>query len=233
MRSAGAIPNSSAVATATSAVKPTTRQSSDRSRTTVLRGVESCADDQAAAPLREQQSEAAPDDGQQQALDQQLPGERKREAPSASRMRELVAAAGGARQHQVGDVRAGDQQHQHDDRHDDPERPLVAGAKAGRTGSGRNQRQAVAQILLELGGGQPSGSVASRTCGWIARSAAVACSAVWPGFSRAMISSTQVDRASSQLRGPRTIACVPIGTATSNDRPAVGRGMTAASRRRS
>ncbi len=34
-----------------------------------------------------------------------------------------------------------------------------------------------------------------------------------------MISSTHVDRASSQLRGPWTIACVPIGTATSNDRP--------------
>ena len=34
-----------------------------------------------------------------------------------------------------------------------------------------------------------------------------------------MISSTHVDRASSQLRGPWTMACVPIGTATSNDRP--------------
>ena len=37
-----------------------------------------------------------------------------------------------------------------------------------------------------------------------------------------MTSSTHVDRASSQLRGPWTMACVPIGTATSNDRPGDG-----------
>jgi hypothetical protein len=37
-----------------------------------------------------------------------------------------------------------------------------------------------------------------------------------------MISSTQVERSSSQWPGPRTIACVPSGTATSNERPWLG-----------
>ncbi len=72
-------------------------------------------------------------------------------------------------------------------------------------------------------GRQLVGRVASRICGRAARSAELAASTVWPGRRRAITSSHHVERASSQLRSfPCTRSTIPIGTATSNDRPTLG-----------
>ena len=204
-RSAGATPNSSAVATATSAVKPTTRQSSDRSSATVPRGVDSCPHDQPAAPLREQQSERGADRrraaGSRPAAAGRC-GIARRRAPDAasaraggrvarasSRLAMLAQAISSTSTTTAMMIQ---------------QRPLVAGAKA-RPGPPaaetrvRPSRRYSSELLR-----RPvlSGSVASRICGCDRPQRRVACSAVWPGFSRAMISSTQVERASSQLCGP-------------------------------
>jgi hypothetical protein len=52
----------------------------------------------------------------------------------------------------------------------------------------------------------------------------VASSGVWPGRKRPRTPSHQVERSSSQLRRPLgwTRSTIPIGAATSNDRPTVG-----------
>ena len=61
--------------TATSAVNPTTRQSSARSSTTVLRGVESWPTIRRLPHCANTRPSAAPSHGEQQAFDQQLPGD--------------------------------------------------------------------------------------------------------------------------------------------------------------
>ncbi len=61
---------------------------------------------------------------------------------------------------------------------------------------------------------QSGGVVAARICGWTPRSAAVASSTDWPGFSRIMIWSHQVDRP-SRKPGRSVSEAAPIGAYTS------------------
>ena len=64
--------------------------------------------------------------GQQQALGEQLPRDAQARRAERQAQAELLAARGGARQQQVREVRARDQQHQPDDDHDRQQRPTVA-----------------------------------------------------------------------------------------------------------
>ncbi len=65
-------------------------------------------------PHAEQQAGDPAERREQQALGQQLADDAARPAPSATRTRELAAARRAARQQEVGDVRARDQQHEAD-----------------------------------------------------------------------------------------------------------------------
>ena len=73
--------------------------------------------------------EPAGDERQQHRFDEQLPDD----VPSAGAERDadadLVRAMGGARQQQVGDVRAGDQQHEADRAHQRPEQQCGAAVR--------------------------------------------------------------------------------------------------------
>ena len=94
------------------AVNPSTRQSSERSRNTRVGGRRQLPHEQPAAPLREEQPEQRADAGQQQALAQQLPRDPQARRAERDAHAELVPARGRAREEQVRDVRARDQQHE-------------------------------------------------------------------------------------------------------------------------
>ena len=171
---------------------------------------------QLAAPLREQQSARGADAGEQQALGEQLPGNPESRGADRQPDAQLVPARRRARQQQVGDVGAGDQQDEDDDAHDDEQRPLVAVAQFGRARGRRRQREALAQVLfLSLRPASPAASFRFGSAGCACRSAAVASSAVCPGLRRAKISRNHVERASSQWPFPISSGEVPSGTATS------------------
>ena len=134
---AGASPNSSAVARPTAAVKPRTRQSSERSRATVRAEL---ADEQRAAPLaRSPDRRGCPRRPGAECLDQELAGQPAARGAERQPHAQLAAAAAGARQHQVGEVGARDQQHAADDDQDHRERLGEAGAqcRAAAGGVGR------------------------------------------------------------------------------------------------
>ena len=186
----------------------------------MLRGVDSCP-----TIIRLPhwaKGERRPETREQQALDQQLARDPEARGAEREAQRQLVTAARGARQHQVGDVGAGNQQDDRDHRHDDPERLLVARAKPGRSCGCRNKGQTLVQVLVEH---RLRPSFGERGFPNLRLNRAQRQGGLFdglPGFSLAMIDSTQVERASSQLAGPCTIACVPSGTATSNERPWLG-----------
>ena len=71
-------------------------------------------------------------------------------APSASRMAISAAALVGARQQQVGDVGAGDQQHDADDGHQDRSRSARPARRPGRCGFSRASSSGTAPALRPL-----------------------------------------------------------------------------------
>ena len=112
-RSAGAMPNSRAVATATAAVKPSTRQSSAEIEEHVVGGRRQLPHEQPAAPLREEPARAArrrpTAAGSRSSSCRAMPHPRRAERHAHA---ELVPARRGAREQQVRDVGAGNQQDQ-------------------------------------------------------------------------------------------------------------------------
>ena len=123
-------------------------------------------DEQAAAPVRDAEAGERARGREQQDLDEQL----AREAPARRAQRqahaELVASRGGARQEQIGDVGAGDQQHERDHGHRHEHRlaigaahqstcrrrPTTAGTAASRccVAEGRTGVMRIARRLADL-----------------------------------------------------------------------------------
>ncbi len=73
---------------------------------------------------REQQADAAGEERQCQTLGQHLPRQPRRPGAERRPQRELVAPLDRARQHQVGDVGARNQDHERDRPEEEPQRPL-------------------------------------------------------------------------------------------------------------
>ena len=154
--SAGSAPNSMPVSTETTSVKPSTVASMPTSLARVVKRAVKATSRWSAAAARPRPISAA-GDRQQRALGQQLAHEPA--APGAERRahRELAAAPQHARQHQVRDVRAGDQQHaadgaqQHEQRRPRAQRQLVAEAHR-RRGEARALRVGIRVVGREAGG---------------------------------------------------------------------------------
>ena len=113
MSSAGASPKAMPVASETSAVKARTRASSSRLRDARdAFGAE--RDDQIRAPEREHHARDAAEAGQQHALGQKLADDARAARAERQPHLDLTLPADGAFEQQVGDVHAGDQQHERD-----------------------------------------------------------------------------------------------------------------------
>ena len=149
-RSAGAIPNSTAVAMAMPAVNPSTRQSSGRLEEHGVGGRRQLPHEQPAAPLREEQPDQRADAGQQQALAQQLPRDPHARRAQGDAHAELVPARRRAREEQVRDVRARDEEHEADDHHDGGQRQAVALAQRRTAGRRGDQREALFEVGLHV-----------------------------------------------------------------------------------
>ena len=147
-RSAGAVPNSTAVSAVTDAVNASTRQSSTRSRNTRSTVVDNCATsarlphDARITPI------TAPHPERTRLSVSPCRARRQRDAPSATPHAHFVAAGGGPREQQVGDVRARDQQDQRDDREDRQQRPAVLQTQRRCTDAGRHERERIVQEFL-------------------------------------------------------------------------------------
>ena len=109
-RIAGATPKTSAAMIATADVNASMRQSSGSSRYTA--SVASCDDEELAAPLRDDHSGGRAHGGEQQAFDQELARQTSARRAEREAHAPFVAARGGAREQQIGDVGARDQQHE-------------------------------------------------------------------------------------------------------------------------
>ena len=110
-------------------------------------------DQEAAQPLREQSARCGADGGEQQALGQHLTDDAAARRADGQAHRDLALARGRAREHQVGEVGAGDEQHQAGGREQQPQRRLVVAAQRG--DAGRRRRTApslkVEVVLRVLG----------------------------------------------------------------------------------
>ena len=170
--SAGTIPAIAAVTAARPAVKPSTRQSSERSRNTDPRHVASCWTSRPLLHLAKSTPSPAPAATMTAVSTASRRVTRHREAPRASLHAELTAPGQRPRQHQVGQAGAGNQQHDGHRRLHRPQRRLEAVAQRRLPGRRRHERQ---RILEEALAGPPapppSGSpaAASRARRWPAR----------------------------------------------------------------
>ena len=125
-----------------------------------IRGRAPPADQDAAAPGCQQDAERAAGRGQQKAFRQQLacethPAGAQREADG-----DLLLAAGGARQQEVRDVGAGDQQDQAHDGHEDVERLGVGIAQLAGAAASGVQLQLLVELIAALLGGEAGHLVA-------------------------------------------------------------------------
>ena len=141
-RIAGTRPKIRQVATASAAVNANTRQSSDSAtkirlfsvvRNSTRKRLSHCA---RTAPQRRA------DRGDQQALRQQLTDDAPARRADREANGDLALARGGARQHQVREVGARDQQHQAGRRQQQPERRLVVAAQRRDAGARRERARA-------------------------------------------------------------------------------------------
>jgi hypothetical protein len=82
-------------------------------------------------PAREQRAGGGAGHGQEHALGQELATMRPREAPMASRTAIITLARAGAGQHDVREVRAGDEEHERSGAQERPQRGLVVLAQPG------------------------------------------------------------------------------------------------------
>ena len=116
---------------------------------------------------------------------------RPRPAPMAARIGDLAPAAGGADEQQVGDVGAGDQQHEADgaDQHEQ-RRAHVADERLAQ------RLDAEAAVLARAPWGTSAVYSSAESC-----SRALACSSVTPGSSRPATGSSAPDRSCSDRAG--------------------------------
>ena len=171
-RSAGTTPKSSATAIATDAVNASTRQSRCVSRNTVFACVDNCRTSRSLAHRAIAEAGDAAGARQQQALDELLAGEAPARRAERQAHAEFMAARGGAREEQVGDVRARNQQHERDDRHDGQNRlPIPAAHRRGAAGGRLHAERRREVARLRASARTLVGIVASRICGWTPRSA--------------------------------------------------------------
>ncbi len=206
-------------------MNPNSRQSTGSASATGLVGVADLGDQEARAPDRQQQAGDGARHGEEQALGQELPDQPAVRRAEGQTRRQLVAPRRGARQQQVGDVGAGDEQHQ---RRRSRPAPAAARGSAGaaRTGRSRPAPAGAARRGSAAPASRPASRAASPRGSAAARRAAPLSTASidWSGWRRSMMLSHHVDRPSSALCRPpgRTRSIVPIGAATSNVRPTVG-----------
>ena len=140
-RNAGTVPNRITVPIATAAVKPSTRQSSERSRKTVLRLVESWRTSRALPHMAKASPSEAPIADSTRLSDRNWRASRQRDAPSATRTlsswRRAVARASSRLAmfaHAMSSTSPTTIMMAH-------ERPLVAPPQGGRAGGRRGQRE--------------------------------------------------------------------------------------------
>ena len=99
------------------------------------------ADEEAAAPRRQQDAARRARAGQHHAFREQLPHQAPARRAKRDAQAQLVPPRGGARKEEVRDVGAGDHQHQRNDGHDDDQRTLVALAQRRIAGRRRHERK--------------------------------------------------------------------------------------------
>ena len=147
-RNAGAVPNSSAVRMVTALVNASTRQSSARSRKTVLVWVDNCRT-RSWLPQRatSRPSDAPTVESRRLSMSSRRTS-RHREAPSASRTLHSCRRAADAGEQQVRDVGARDQQHQRDHDHDGDQRLPIAVTQLRAAAGGRHHRERLFQVVL-------------------------------------------------------------------------------------
>ena len=88
-----------------------------------------------AQPSRQQKPASAADQGQQEALREQLPDHPAARGAETEADRDLPLTGGGARQEQVGQVRAGDEQHDAGSSQEQQQRRAVRLAHLGQPGA--------------------------------------------------------------------------------------------------
>ena len=184
-RSAGAIPKTRQVAMAMPAVKSSTRQSvANRQGRGGVGGGER-PDEHAAENLGEADAERGAARGQQAALRQELTDQRRARRAERQAHGDFVLARGRARQHQVGEVRARDQEHEAGHREQQLQRHVVLRAEPADAGRPRIRGEAeVLELLRSTLAPYPAGAVASKIPVLSASRCADARSSVQPGRSR-------------------------------------------------
>ena len=106
--------------------------------------------EQSAAPSREEQPEACAACREQQALEEQLPDEPPSRRPNGNSHAHFVTPRIRACEQKVCDVRAGDQQDEHDHDHDRCQWRLVATAKSRVAGRRAAKREWLVQVILSV-----------------------------------------------------------------------------------
>ncbi len=106
-----------------------------------LRGIGEQSEESAARPPREENSDGAPGEREYQAFRNQLPHQQETAGAHGQADRDLLLPAHGARQQQVGNVGAGDEQQHADDPEQDEERIGELFAQVGKAIAGRGEDQ--------------------------------------------------------------------------------------------
>ena len=146
-RNAGAVPKISAVATAISAVKPSTRQSVPMSRNTVLVDVDSWRTSSPAPQRANRMANAAPQPASRRLSVSNCRINRRARCAKRQPHTHLVTACGGAREEEVRDVGARDEQHERDDPHDRQESRSITIAKVRVAARRRDKSEGLRQVL--------------------------------------------------------------------------------------
>ena len=122
-----------------------------RERDRIVGAADLC-DQEARSPDREGEPRDRSRHGQQQAFGQQLADQAVVRGAEREARRELMPPGGGARQQEIRDVGAGDEQHQRDDAGQRDQRLAVVLPQLGEAGRGRLQRQrSLEEALQRLG----------------------------------------------------------------------------------
>src|ERR1039457_6221517 len=115
----------------------------------VVNGVEE-GDQAAAQDLSEHGADSAADDGQQQAFREQLPDEAPAGGSDGEPDGEFALANASTRQEEIGEVGAGDQQHQSGNGHEQPQGPLVFAAQIRFASGGFTGAEFVLEIVPDV-----------------------------------------------------------------------------------
>ena len=215
--SAGTIPAITAVTAARPAVKPRTRQSSDRSRNTDPRHVASCWTSRALLHFAKSTPRAAPAATMTAVSTASRRVTRHREAPRARRTlnsRRRASARASIRLARLAQAISS------------TTATVACIARSGVSNRLRSGDRPVAADTSVSGSSRKlsssAGAAAVRIPGCSVTSAALACSRLTPGFRRPMISSHHIRRTSRPLSTPRRMGSAAKGIITSFRRPTSG-----------